>query len=485
MPGTVLRATTDQRGFARRIGFHRLARISVGFRVALAFAAVGMPQAAAEIGAGACRITVVEEGSDWPVPMVELRTTHGVRLVSDNAGVIAFDLPELLGRECWLTVEGHGYGVAPDGFGYRGVRLTPEAGKTVVVKVRRELPARRLGRLTGAGLFAESQRFGLAGDWRESGVLGCDSLQLARHQGKLFWLWGDTTLARHPLGLFHMSGATTGLRPLKSFEPPLRLTFDSFQNERGAVRSVAKMPGSGPTWVSGVVSLPARDGTSRLVGTYLKIKPPLEAYETGLCVWNEEEERFVKHRTLWTQSAEDPRAPLCPDGHPVFHTDQDGKDWLLFGDPFPRLKMAPTFEAWSDPESWLALEPQKTVPTRTDSQEITPHRGSIAWSPYRKKWVTIFTQKGGKPSYLGEIWYAESPHPTGPWGSAVKVVSHQNYTFYNPRLHPELTDPDSPILLFEGTFTRQFADRPHPLPRYDYNQILYRLDLDDPALTGR
>ena len=39
------------------------------------------------------------------------------------------------------------------------------------------------------------------------------------------------------------------------------------------------------------------------------------------------------------------------------------------------------------------------------------------------------------------------------------------------------------MLIFEGTYTMQFADRPPPTPRYDYNQILYRLDLDDPALA--
>ena len=44
-----------------------------------------------------CRIEVVEKGSGWPVPLVELRTTHQVRFVTDNAGVIAFDLPELMG----------------------------------------------------------------------------------------------------------------------------------------------------------------------------------------------------------------------------------------------------------------------------------------------------------------------------------------------------------------------------------------------------
>ena len=59
----------------------------------------------------------------------------------------------------------------------------------------------------------------------------------------------------------------------------------------------------------------------------------------------------------------------------------------------------------------------------------------------------------------------------------MKILTHDNYTFYNPRLHPEFTAADSPILIFEGTYTAEFADRPAPTPRYNYNQILYRLDL--------
>ena len=57
-----------------------------------------------------------------------MRTTHGLRFVSDNAGVIALDAPELFGVPTWFGVTGHGYGVKPDGFGTRGVRLTPTRG---------------------------------------------------------------------------------------------------------------------------------------------------------------------------------------------------------------------------------------------------------------------------------------------------------------------------------------------------------------------
>ena len=60
----------------------------------------------------------------------------------------------------------------------------------------------------------------------------------------------------------------------------------------------------------------------------------------------------------------------------------------------------------------------------------------------------------------------------------MKVVTHNNQTFYNPRLHPELTPKDSPVLLFEGTYTVSFTNNAAPTPRYEYNQMLYRLDLD-------
>src|SRR4029079_10256706 len=118
-----------------------------------------------------CRIEVVEKETGWPVPLVELRTTHQVRLVTDNAGLIAFDLPELMGRETWFDVIGQGYEVPKDGFGQRGVRLRPEPGETLKVEVTRTIIAKRLGRLTGGGIFGESQKCGSELDWRESGIL--------------------------------------------------------------------------------------------------------------------------------------------------------------------------------------------------------------------------------------------------------------------------------------------------------------------------
>lgn len=428
-----------------------------------------------------CRIEVVERGSGWPVPLVELRTTHQLRFVTDNAGRIALDAPELMGRETWFDLHGHGYGVPADGFGYRGVRLTPGPGATLRVEVARTLPARRLGRLTGAARLVESRRLGLVPEEPETGVLGCDSLQAAVYRDQLYCFWGDTTLARYPLGIFQGTGATVPLRPMVFWEPPLKVNFEMFRDAQGMPQGIAPMPGSGPTWISGVAVVDDR-GTPRLVCSYAKIKPPLEAYEWGLARWDDAARMFRPDRVLWTKSEAAPRPPPVPEGHATAWSGPDGKRWLLFGNPFPALRCPATLEGWRSSNTWEVLAPPKHVPVAGGGDPIQPHTGSIAWNAFRRRWVTVFMQAFGKPSAFGELWYAEADAPTGPWGPAVKVLSHDNYTFYNPRLHPEWTDPGSPVLLFEGTYTLQFADRPLPTPRYDYNQILYRLDLDDPAL---
>jgi hypothetical protein len=433
--------------------------------------------------ASPCRIEVVEKGSGWPVPLVQLRTVNQSRFVTDNAGIIVLDQPELMGREVYFHVEGHGYEVPADRFGYRGIRLTPRPGETLRVEVNRTIIAQRLGRLTGAGLFANTQRVGQELDWLESGVVGSDSVQTAVYRGRHFWLWGDTSLVHYPLGIFHSSAATTALNPLGSLEPPLRVKHDYFRNENGRPRNVAKMPGEGPTWLSAMVSLPDKNGTPRLVASYAKIKPPLDSYEKGLCVWNDKSQNFERLKVVWSKSGDTPKPNPQPDGHSAMWQDDVGAKWVLFGNPLPTLKCPATFEAWQDPNQWETLKPQKALTSADNGSEIRPHSGSIAWNPWRKRWVTIFMQWFGKPSAFGELWYAEADHPTGPWGPCIKVLSHQNYTFYNPKIHPEFTPAASSVLLFEGTYTRQFADKPHPTPRYDYNQMMYRLDLNDDRLN--
>jgi hypothetical protein len=68
----------------------------------------------------------------------------------------------------------------------------------------------------------------------------------------------------------------------------------------------------------------------------------------------------------------------------------------------------------------------------------------------------------------------------GPWVHAAKVVTHSDYTFYNAFHHPELER--GKYLYLEGTYTNTYTGAA-PTPRYNYNQVMYRVDLDDARLV--
>lgn len=119
-------------------------------------------------------------------------------------------------------------------------------------------------------------------------------------------------------------------------------------------------------------------------------------------------------------------------------------------------------------------------------KSIEPVEITTAWNPFLKKWTLLCGQIGGD-SNLGEIWLAYGNAPEGPWSPARKVATHampgDNNDFYNPMQHPELMRQGGRFIYFEGTFVNTFSGNPHPTPRYNYNQIMYRIDLADPRLA--
>src|SRR5262249_5999692 len=68
------------------------------------------------------------------------------------------------------------------------------------------------------------------------------------------------------------------------------------------------------------------------------------------------------------------------------------------------------------------------------------------------------------------------------WVYARKVVTHEKYSFYNPKHHSEFDKEGGRVIFFEGTYTASFSGNTDPTPRYDYNQVMYKLDLSDPRL---
>ena len=74
--------------------------------------------------------------------------------------------------------------------------------------------------------------------------------------------------------------------------------------------------------------------------------------------------------------------------------------------------------------------------------------------------------------------------PSGPWVYARKIITHNKYSFYNPKHHPLFDQDGGRTIYLEGTYTWTFSgSEERATPRYDYNQIMYRLNLGDPRMV--
>lgn len=424
-------------------------------------------------------LRVVDHDSRRGVPLVELKTIHNVRYYTDNAGLVAIDSAGLLGEDVFFFVKSHGYEFPKDGFGNRGKRFRVAAGKTAELKLKRLNVAERLYRVTGAGLYEHALRAGKQSPVEQprlnAEVVGCDSVQNAMYGGKLFWAWGDTSRLSYPLGNFNGSAAVSPLPEQGGLDPAIGINLEYFENEAGFAREIAPIEGMGPTWLTGLVSVRDEQNEERLVAAYNKIKPPLEVYERGLCEFDAQEQRFKK------LFAFEKAAALVPHGHAFRHQDGE-RQWLYFGEAVPHLRMADRYESLVDPRQYEPVKADARFTDAASGKLVKNHHGAIAWSPYRKRWISIFAQEGGEKSYLGEIYYAEAETPEGPWRKAVKILTHDRYSFYNPKQHPYFSDDEGRYLYFEGTYSAMFSRSDDPTPLYDYNQIMYRLDLSDERL---
>lgn len=472
-------------------------------------------------------IQVLDEATGRGVPLVELETINHLRFVTDSRGWIAIGEPDLLGRKVYFTVRSHGYEYPADGFGFRGKSFDLVPGGRAILTVKRLNLAERLYRVTGSGIYRDSTLLGEATPLRKpllnGEVFGCDSVMATTYQGKIFWFWGDTSRPHYPIGgNFHISGATSRLPQQGGLAPSEGVDFDYFSGESGAVRPLAKMPGDGPTWISSVTVLKDANDREGLYAAYVKIRNQLEAYCWGFVKWNDDQQHFEQLRQFKVR----PTNFIEPQGH-TFIREENGSRYVYFANPFPLVRVVATPEAFLDPQQYegftclqvgTAIEDQQldrdtsgtlryswkvgTPPLSPkeqqqlvnagvlapserrfvlhdveSGQEVQAHNGSVYWNEFRKRWVLITVELKGNSSLLGELWFAEADEPTGPWAYARKIVTHDNYSFYNPKHHPFFDQEGGRVIYLEGTYTQTFSGNPVPTPRYDYNQIMYRLDL--------
>ncbi len=435
--------------------------------------------------------------------MVELKTTSALCFETDSAGYVAFYEPGLMHKKVWFGISSHGYEFPEDAFGQRGAALDTRPGETVILKIKRLNIAERLYRITGEGIYRDTILLGrkppLDAPLLNAEITGQDGVLNAIYRGKLFWFYGDTLRASYNLGNYSMTGATTVL-PGK-IDPSAGFVLHYFTGTNGFARAMAPMEGEGVVWLSGLVALPDKSGVERMAAFYERRRGLGEVLENGFVEYNDDREQFDKLNSLPLHQ------PCRPRGYP-FGVNADGVEYIYFTTPYPDLRVRADLESYLDLSNYESYSPLRgawawrkgTSPPGKLLQEQSPFRledaatgkpikvnsSSCDWNPYRKRYIMIASEVEGA-TVLGEVWYSEADRPEGPWIKARKIITHANkphdaHDFYNPVHHPFFDQEGGRVIYLESSYVNTFSGNPHTTPLYEYNQIMYRLDLADPRL---
>jgi hypothetical protein len=467
------------------------------------------------------RVTVIDEETSRGVPLVELRTRHEMRFYTDSNGVAAIGDPGLLNQKVFFRVKSHGYRFEGKFLDETGTVLEVKPGQAATLSVKRVNIAERLYRVTGEGIYHDSlitgQKVPISQPLISGGVTGQDTVLTAVYKGKIHWCWGDT----NGLAGFNLSasGATSEIPGKGGLDPSVGVDLTYFVNDEGFSKAMIPFDVRGLKWIEGMTTMTDSAGNERLVGRYASMRGLTEAVAWGLVAFNDEKGEFdelirwdlhVPHRSAhyfparvdgtemiylypWLRVRADietmkdlaayeaftclkPGERFRRDKLPEVERDASGKlvyGWKANTDPVDEYRQRRLIEAGSikPEEAWYSVH------DAVSGAKIHARAGSVFWNEYRRKWVLIAEEPAG------QIWYAEGDTITGPWVYARKVVTHDKYSFYNPTQHPFFDQEGGRIIFLEGTYTEAFSGGHEKTPRYDYNQIMYRLALDDPRLA--
>lgn len=403
-------------------------------------------------------VRVVDEQTGRGVPLVELKLPNEVKYQTDSAGVAALDEPSFHGSEVFVEVRSHGYEYPHETFLGRGLNLRVQPGINKVIKIHRTMIAERLYRLTGEGTYRDSILAGLPVPVREpllnGQVLGQDTVSAAVYRDRIFWIWGDTIGAA--FWNFSVSAAVSDVPSDGGLDPSVGVNYRYFTDREGRAKAMLPLPGEGLVWIEGMFTVEDPQGRERLLATYTRQQGLVPPDECGMALFNDEKELFESWIKL-------PCTRGHVSSHPFLHKDGGREYWYLY----PSLRVPNDWNAVQDPKQWEKRE--------VELPPIAAGVSCVAWNEYRRRWIMFLEN-------FGDVFYAEADFPEGPWGSAVRIVHHDHYNFYNVAHHPFFNQGDGRVVYFEGTYTDSFTDAKERTPRYNYNQIMYRIRLDDPRL---
>jgi hypothetical protein len=493
-----------------------------GMVIARHFMLAGSLLAAAAAQAAPFMMHVVDSATGRGTPLVELLVDGAPALITDSNGYIAIDDPALVDRTLSAGLRSYGYSQ------WAGA-VTTTSGQSLEIALDRHNRAERLYRVTGPLIYEDSLLAGIAAPiarpLHNANVKGQDSVQTAIYKGQIYWFWGDT-LYEQGFGNFRTAGARSMLPGQGGLDPSLGVDLEYFVDTSGSARQMMPLTEPGPVWMDGVFTLNDGFGQERLLAHYSRMRDLGTVLEHGLALFNDATQTFQRYTPF------DLQAPVVPRGHAFRHTD-DGVEYVYFAEDYPNVRVRADWAHMTDPDQWEAFTPllpnsrydPADPPLETDDhgnlvfgwkkgadpftsamldalvqggrldrddspfrlqdhasgREVRLHRASVHWNEYCRNWIMIGTEQFGD-SLLGEVWFSEAPTPEGPWADAVKVTTHDrgasgDYTFYNPTSHPFFDQDGGRLIYFEGTYANTFSGNSTPTPLYDYNQIMYRLDL--------
>ena len=418
-------------------------------------------------------IHVVDEQTGRGVPLVQLETVDQVRFVTDSNGFVAIDDPSMINQKVFFKLTSHGYEFKKDMFDYPGEAVEVKPGGRVTLKIKRINIAERMYRVTGAGIYRDTVMLGekapIERPLLNAQVVGQDSVQSAVYRDKIFWIWGDTSRFAYPLGNFMSTGATSALPGKGGLDPSVGVNFDYLGDGNGFVKKLAPVVEANLVWIDGLLTLKDESGQDRLFCHFSHHKDLATRVERGLLIYNDQKQEFERWQSI---PVDWPLAP-CGFAHAGRWT-VNGVEYIFFTNPYPNVRVRADVKSFKDLSSWEAFTPlapgerfngkstklevqdgrvvwgwkRDTSPLSSKQQRelidaglmkfedspqfltdvdtskpILMHGGSVHWNDYRKAFVMIGLQGEGS-SFLGEIWYAEAPQPTGPWKLAKKIVTH-------------------------------------------------------------